>query len=124
MSDEPKQPAEKKIIVDEGWKTQVEHERESAAKDEPIQPRQRMAVPPASMSFLFTTLATQALIALGLAPNPFTHKTEKDMDQAKHFIDMLDVLEQKTRGNLTADEKSQLDSLLFELRMHFVQSRG
>jgi hypothetical protein len=123
MSDEPRQPAGKKIIVDEDWKTHVEREKESAAQGKPDQPRQRMPAPPANISFLFTTLATQALIALGLAPNPLTQKTETDPDQAKHFIDMLGVLEEKTRNNLTPDEQRQLDALLFELRLHFVECR-
>ncbi len=123
MSDEPKQPADKKIIVDEDWKNQVEREKDAAAQGEPVQPHPRGPAPPASLSFLFSTLATQALIALGLAPNPLTQKTERDLDQAKHFIDMLGVLEEKTRGNLTSEEQRQLDSMLFELRLHFVECR-
>ena len=54
-------------------------------------------------------------------PNPVSGKTETDLEQAKHFIDMLGVLEEKTKGNLTDDESRSLESVLFDLRMGFVE---
>lgn len=55
-------------------------------------------MPPASLLFLCTTLATQAMIALGQVPNPITGKTEMRLKQAKHYIDTLGMLEEKTKG--------------------------
>jgi hypothetical protein len=140
MSQEQEQPAEKKIIIDEDWKAQVQAEKEKAeSSDEaaspampvsesddtagaPDQAPARHPMPPASLSFLVSTIATQALMSLGALPHPITQKHETDLDQAKHFIDTLGVLEEKTKGNVTPDEKRQLDAILFDLRMHFVES--
>jgi hypothetical protein len=66
-------------------------------------------------------LATQAFVALGIVPNPVTNKSELDLDQAKHVIDVLGVLEEKTKGNLTHPEKQQLEGILFDLRLKFVE---
>jgi hypothetical protein len=123
MAQDKEQPTEKKIIIDEGWKAQVQAEKEQAQPAEaPLEKRPKQPLLPASISFLFTTLATQALIALGALPHPATNKPETDLDQAKHFIDTLGVLEEKTKGNLTADEKRQLDAILFDLRMQFIEA--
>ncbi len=127
MAEDKGQPTEKKIIIDEDWKAQVQAEKNPAADDQsaqeqPVEATRRTPIPPANILFLFSTLATQALLSLGLAPNPVSGKTETDLDQAKHFIDMLAVLEEKTKGNLSVAEKKQLDSLLFELRMQFVEN--
>ena len=74
-------------------------------------------LPPATLSFLITTLATQAMVSLGVVPNPLTNKTEPNPDQARHFIDTLAMLEEKTAGNRTADESQLLDSCLHQLRL-------
>lgn len=128
MSQENEPGTEKKIIVDEDWKSQVQAERDRGTteppKPEPDKPSPKAAqyqLPPASLSFLISTIATQALIALGQVPNPVTDKAEPDVGQAKHFIDMLGVIEEKTKGNLTAQEKQQLETVLFELRLQFVE---
>ncbi|HTQ39178.1 MAG TPA: DUF1844 domain-containing protein [Pirellulales bacterium] len=77
-------------------------------------------MPPASLVFLCTTLATQAMIALGQVPNPITGKVELRLKQAKHYIDTLGMLEEKTTGNRTADETALFDDLLHQLRMAYV----
>ena len=114
--------SEKRIIIDEDYKAQVRAEKERVAAPGGGQSgRQQPPLPPATLSILLATLGTQAFISLGLVPNPITEKTEQDLEQAKHLIDMLGVLEEKTKGNLTADEQRQLDSLLFELRLQYVE---
>ena len=122
--DQPKQPDEpegKKIIVDDDWKSQVEAEKRAMdEKAEAEQTRERAALPPASMSLLITQLATQASLGMGDIENPATGKAEPDLELAKHSIDMLEVLDQKTQGNLDAQEKQILDSMLFQLRMRYV----
>ncbi len=57
---------------------------------------------------------------MGKVMNPVTQKIERDMAQAKHAIDMLGMLESKTRGNLEAEEKRLLDHMLYELQMNYV----
>lgn len=81
----------------------------------------RSTLPPASFATFIQGLASQCLIALGDAKNPFTGKQEKDLAQAKYSIDLLQVLEEKTKGNLTEDEATLLNGLLYQMRMRYVQ---
>jgi hypothetical protein len=74
-------------------------------------------------SFLIS-LGTQAFMHLGDIPNPLTQKREKDVAAAKHMIDLLGLLEAKTKGNLTGDEEGLLRQLLFDLRMRYVRETG
>ena len=53
-------------------------------------------------------------------PNPYTNKKEENLDAARHTIDILAMLQAKTRGNLTPDEDHLLDGVLYELRMKFM----
>jgi Domain of unknown function (DUF1844) len=74
-------------------------------------------------SFLIS-LGTQAFMHLGDIPNPLTQKREKDSAAAKQMIDLLGVLEAKTKGNLTGDEERLLRQLLFDLRLRYVRETG
>ncbi|MCC7335786.1 MAG: DUF1844 domain-containing protein [Pirellulaceae bacterium] len=78
------------------------------------------APPPASLMLLVTTLATQAMGAMGLMPDEQGEKLPVNLEFARHFIDMLSVLEEKTTGNLSDDEKVYLTDALHQLRMAFV----
>jgi hypothetical protein len=121
---------EKKIIVDEDWKAQVEAEKEAAKKQESVSSDQRqqsaddVKMPPASLPLLVTTLATQALASMGQIPDPVEGKAILRLDVARHFIDTLAVLEEKTKGNLTAEEEQMLSSTLHQLRMAYVSVQG
>jgi hypothetical protein len=81
-------------------------------------------MPAASLEILFTMLATEAMVALGQVPHPVTGQVQADRGQAQYLIDLLDVLREKTKGNLTPREQQVLESLLHELRMAFVQTAG
>jgi hypothetical protein len=117
-----------KIIVDEGWKDQVQAEREALAKQQteakeaakPPDTPENVPIPDASFSVLVTTLATQAMVALGQAPMPGEEKAVVNLPFAKHCIDTLDILADKTKGNLTTSEDGLLSRFLYELRMLFV----
>jgi hypothetical protein len=67
-------------------------------------------------------LASTALVLMGRVPNPVTGKTETDLDAARLFIDQLEMLEVKTRGNLSADEQHLLKQNLMTVRMFFVEA--
>jgi hypothetical protein len=118
---------DKKIIIDEDWKSQVQAEKE-AQKQQPDKsaPGQRPAatddipMPPPSFELLLTTLVTEAMIALGQVPNPITGQTVFHAHQAKYLIDMIEMLKEKTKGNLTPDEAQLVDHLLHQLRMAFI----
>jgi hypothetical protein len=132
MSDEGQDKP--KIIVDEDWKAQVESEREQLREQEAgsevkpdAKPKAKENVaaearqlPPASFATLVSSLATQAIASLGQIPDPLEGKPVVRLDLARHTIDTLDVLEQKTKGNLTPEEAKMLSNLLHELRMIFV----
>ncbi len=76
--------------------------------------------PPATFEFLIHTLFTQALMALGRIPNPITKQAHRNPATAKHFIDTLAMLETKTAGNLTTEERHQLEEIQHQLRMMFL----
>jgi len=127
MSDAPKDQAEKKIIIDEDWKTRVETEKElfKGHKETPTEtPRgggeQEQPLPPASLSVLITSLGMQAMMALGLVVAPEAGPPKPRLNEARHLIDLLGVLEEKTAGNRTPEESALLDQLLHELRMGYV----
>jgi hypothetical protein len=62
----------------------------------------------------------QAMIAMGILPNPVNNKLEADLEQAKHLVDTIQMLWEKTEGNRTADETAAIDDLLHELRLAFL----
>ena len=115
---------EPKIIVDEDWKSQVEKEKEELRKQESIDSSDQdpqHQVPEASFQVLLATLATQAMAMLGLLPNmDGPGNTEANLPMARHLIDMIAVLEDKTKGNLTDEESTTLNENLHQLRMAFV----
>jgi hypothetical protein len=75
-------------------------------------------------TFIFS-LATGAFIHLGLAPDPGTNQVQKDLPLAKQDIELLAMLKEKTKGNLSADEQKLFESLLAEVRLRFVEvSKG
>jgi hypothetical protein len=139
---------EKKIIVDEDWKSQVEAEKEALRRREEAAQTESeteahpevaaegttatgteaagaadaedFELPPASFPMLVTSFATQALTAMGQVPDPIDGKTAVRLPVARHLVDSLAVLEEKTRGNLTAEEERMLGDVLHQLRMTFV----
>ncbi len=74
----------------------------------------------ASFSILVMSIASSAAMSLGLAPNPQTNKVEKDRNMAKFNIDLLLILQEKTKKNLSDDEGKFLDSVVADLQMKFL----
>ncbi len=115
---------EKKIIIDEDWKSQVEAEREAERKEQ--EPKAASSqqppvpLPPPSLTFLAGTLYLQGMVSLGLLPSPTSDKPEMHLEQAKHAIDTLEMLQQKTEGNRTPEETKEMDAMLHELRLAYV----
>ena len=71
---------------------------------------------------LVLSFATSALIQMGAAPDPATGKTSKDLALAKQNIDILEILQKKTKGNLSRDEQALLEGVLAEVRLRFVEA--
>jgi len=119
--------------VDEDWKERVAAEKAAPAagvspkeqptdqpkaepkpKDLPQEPKQT------EFTFFISSLSMQALIALGEMPHPATNQPHPDPEQARYLVDLLGMLQEKTKGNLSAEETSLLENVLYELRMKYV----
>ncbi|MEM9111266.1 MAG: DUF1844 domain-containing protein [Planctomycetota bacterium] len=129
MSDEDPSPI---LHVDDDWKAQAQAEKaklaekEKASKagaDDAGTPTQAGPgqIPPADFTTLVSSIATQALFSLGAMPDPQTGQRYANLDVARHHIDSLSVLEDKTKGNLTDEESKMLATTLYELRQSYVQ---
>lgn len=122
MDDLKKESQDKKI--DESWKETVDKEKiqpelkKDTSKEEhlPHEDEHR-----ADFSLFVSSLAMQAFVYLGLMPDPVSQKTYKDIAHAKYMIDTIEMLKDKTRNNLTKEENSSLDEVLYTLRMKFIE---
>jgi len=124
---------EKKIIVDEDWKQEAQREKEVLADKEKAEhedeqqdePKERGPLPEGNFAALISMLATQALFSLGLLQVKGQEEEKKpDLELAKYNIDMLETIEEKTKGNLTEEEERVLSTTLSELRMGYVRVAG
>ena len=125
---------EKKIIVDDDWKQEAQREKEILAAKEKAEKEEKEAeqqeskargpLPEGNFAALISMLATQALFAMGLLQIKGQEGREPDLALAKYNIDMLEVLEEKTKGNLTEEEQTVLSTTLSELRMGYVRVAG
>jgi len=120
MADEDKP----KIIIDEDWKTQVQREKEEARKKAEEEPKPEEKAAPeaeeASFEGLVSGLAMQAMIALGVLAPRDAKEVMIDLRGAKYVIDLLIVLRDKTKGNLTPEEQGYLAESLADLQQTYV----
>ena len=75
---------------------------------------------PASFISFVMSIASNAASALGMMEHPVTHQREVDVELGKHWIDILGMIQKKTLGNLTSQERQMLEGLLADLRMQYV----
>ena len=129
--------------VDESWKEQAEREKKiadappqnvggaqagqpSAKAGKPEEPPAdaEEGLPHARFDLFVSGLAMEALIAMGDMPHPATRKQATNLPQAKYLIDLLGVLEEKTKGNLAVEEGKLLKDALYQLRMRYLVKAG
>jgi hypothetical protein len=118
----------KKIIVDEDWKKEAQREKETLAAKEAEEketeakegPKREGPLPEGNLGALISMLTTQSLFALGFLQIKGEEEREPDLDLARYNIELLQALEEKTKGNLTAEEQKLLKNTLSELRMGYV----
>ncbi|MEQ9460142.1 MAG: DUF1844 domain-containing protein [Phycisphaeraceae bacterium] len=122
-----------KIIIDSDWKAQAQADKQKLAEQAKAKESEKGAgaagapggpegIPPASFETLLSSIATQALMSLGAFMDRRTGQPiPADLEVAKFHIDLLGVLEEKTKGNLSKEESEILTGTLHELRSHFVQ---
>ena len=127
MPEDAHEEPNEKIVIDEDWKSQVRAEKEELGRkqaEEASEPADQRGpegpMPPATLEILVSSLGMQAMIAMGLMPNPVDGKAEVHLGQAKHLVDTIAMLEEKTEGNRTPEETTMLGSLLHELRMSYL----
>jgi hypothetical protein len=124
MAEEKKE--EKKIIVDEDWKEQAKKDKEVLAAEEEHEKKEsghkrRGELPKGDFAGLISMLFTQTLFSLGFIQVKGGGQRDPDLALSKFNIDMLEMLEEKTRGNLSDEEKKTLENTLNELRMAYVK---
>ena len=116
--------ADEGLYIDSDWKEEAAREKEILAEQERKE-KAEVAVPgegpPTAFVELINTLAMQAAIALGGYKGPGGERIPANPVAAQHAIGLLEVLDKKTEGNLTEDEKHILAGVLHELRMQYVQ---
>ena len=116
------------LHIDADWKTEAAQEKERMIAEE--KKRAESAAdgekgPPAgSFLELVNLIAMQAAVGLGGYQGPGDEQIPPNPSAAKFHIDLLEVLQQKTKGNLSEEESKVMDTVLYELRMHFVQAAG
>jgi hypothetical protein len=122
---------DKKIIIDEDWKQQAQKEKEILAaqekteKEKPQRDKSRRGpLPKGDFAALVSMLVTQALFALGVLQVEGQEEKEPDLEMAKYSIDMLETIEEKTKGNLTEQEAKILENTLGQVRMAYVKLSG
>jgi len=79
-------------------------------------------LPEINFANLILSLSTSALIQLGEIEDPFTQKESKNLPVAKQTIDLIGMLKEKTKGNLTPEEEKFIEQILFDLRMRYVKA--
>lgn len=111
---------EPRIIIDDDWKQQAQREKEEVDRQVREVPNQEL--PPPSILELAQMLVMQVSIGLGGMQDPGTGQMiPPNLPLAKHYIDLLEVLKNKTQGNLDEEEGKIIDGTLHELRIAFVQ---
>jgi Domain of unknown function (DUF1844) len=86
--------------------------------------RDLSSLPPLDFASFVLSLGSSVLLHLGEAPNPMTNEMEKNIPLARHTIDIIEMLEEKTRGNLTESETKVINDLLYDLRIQYVKVVG
>jgi hypothetical protein len=118
----------KKPAVDEARLRGEEREKEAEKKEEKEETKEGQKregpLPEITFSNFVFSLTTQALIQLGEIQDPESKKSLKNLPFAKQTIDLMGILKDKTRGNLTKEEEALIDSALYDLKMKYVKASG
>jgi hypothetical protein len=109
-----------KIHIDSDWKEEAKREKERIAEE--VKETDHGPLPEPSFPELVQMILMQALIGMNGMQTPDGRTLQPDIEVAKHHIDLLSLLAQKTKGNLTDEEQQLMDAALYELRMRFVHA--
>lgn len=110
-----------KLHIDDDWKSEAAAEKEKLSAEVESTHGDMGPIPEASFAEIVQLLAYQAMIGLGGMRTPDGREVPPNFDMAKHHIDLLAILEQKTDGKLESQEKEMLNTTLYQLRMAYVE---
>ncbi|GIK53244.1 MAG: DUF1844 domain-containing protein [Planctomycetaceae bacterium] len=111
-----------KLVIDSDWKQQVEREKQQMEDELKRSFERKTDLPPADFMLHCASLGTQALIFMGALAHPETGQYVVDLEQARFLIDTIEVLQAKTKGNLTPEEDQSLKNLLGDLKVEWVRA--
>ena len=103
---------------------QVKEEGKGEKPPEKDIPGQDIPLPEINFTNFLFSLSTSALIQLGEIQDPIAQQSAKNLPLAKQTIDLIGMLREKTKGNLTPDEDKMIDYILYDLRMRYVKAAG
>jgi hypothetical protein len=112
------------VVRDRRRFTEEGDSKEEAVPEEKPEAQEKIEQPPLpemNFSTFIFSLNTSALLHLGEVPDPATGKQQEDLTMAKQTIDLIAMLEEKTRGNLTTDEENLIKHILYDVRLRYVQ---
>ena len=124
---------EKGFVFKDRRKMFSEEEKKSESLKEPPQKespqegtdqtetQSRPPLPEVNFATFVVSLSTEVLFHLGEIPHPMSGEKQKDLELAKHAIDTLAMLQEKTQGNLSEEEQKLLEGMLYDLRMAFIR---
>ena len=110
---------EKGELKDKG--PEKEEKKEAPTRQAPKEQTRSTPLPEVNFTSLIFSLSSSALLHFGEIPDPQTGKKQVDMPLAKHAIDTIAMLKEKTKGNLTEEEQKFLDNVLTDLRWLYVK---
>jgi len=100
---------------------EAEKEKGAAAGEAQPAAEEEAQLPEVNFSTFIFSLSSSAFLHFGEIPDPSSGNKKKNLPMAKHTIDILGMLEKKTRGNLTPDEEQLFENILYDLRMRYVK---
>ena len=104
--------------------TEETRETEAAETSQTDESDEQPPMPKINFETFVVSLNASALLHLGAIEDPTTGKTDKNLPMAKQTIDILNLIEEKTAGNLSKDEENLLKSILYDLRIIYVKEKG
>jgi len=132
MGDDKKDQEQEKSFVVRDKRFSAKKEEKEEAQDAEVEksseiprdetPDQKVLLPEIDFTHFIYSLSTSALIQLGEIEDPFSQKQVKNFPLAKQTIDLIGMLKEKTKGNLTPDEERLIDYVLYDLRMRYVKA--
>lgn len=132
MVDEKRNQEQEKsfVVKDKRFSAKKEEKGESPMKEEgkfedvlrESTPSEKEVLPEIDFNSFIFSLSTSALIQLGKIEDPFTKKLVKNLPLAKQTIDLIGLLKEKTKGNLSPEEEKVIDYILYDLRMNYIKT--